>query len=269
MKKVIIILLALTLTGCGKQTEYVEVERETEIISDESGVIEEIVADESMPVIVNNDIKDSKSNNTVLKVEVPTKLDLAVPFVSQAPLRNWAMPYQEACEEASMLSVAKYFKGGDIDNLSINTELLKLINWEEENGYKIDVDAAETVQILQNYFGLKSQLTEIVTVDIIKYELAQGHLIIIPTAGRMLKNPYFTGAGPIYHMLVIRGYDSNDFITNDVGTNTKGEKFKYKYQTIIDSIHDWNHSLAEEGMTDEEMAMGRKVMIVVYGTVNN
>ena len=87
-------------------------------------------------------------------------------------------------------------------------------------------------------------------------------MIIIPAAGRLLGNPYFQTPGPIYHMLVIRGYNATEFITNDPGTK-RGDGFKYKYQTLINAIHDWDHQRAEGGMTDEEMAQGNKVMIVV------
>lgn len=174
------------------------------------------------------------------------------------------MPYQEACEEASMLTIANYYQVISLNNSNeVNGELLLLINWEEENGYAIDINAAEVAEILKNKFNLNSRLEKEVTVDRIKYELAQGHPIIVPTAGRLLENPYFKNPGPIYHMLVIRGYDNKNFITNDVGTNTKGEAFKYRYENLLSSIHDWQSDLAVDGMTEEEMALGQKVMIVI------
>jgi len=77
-----------------------------------------------------------------------------------------------------------------------------------------------------------------------------------------LGNPYFRTPGPIYHMLVVKGYDEDEFITNDVGTK-RGDGFRYKYDRLISAIHDWDHQSAEGGMTDEEIARGRRVLIVI------
>jgi hypothetical protein len=255
LKKILTILFFIfLLTGCGSQTEYIT------ISGDSVNIIED-----SIPVKVNDpsNVEALESEPEAVKIEIPISVNLKVPFVSQAPLRDWGMPYQEACEEASMISVSRYFNGGSLNAEDVNSELLALVDWEEENDYSIDVNVREVRDILLEYFGLEARLEYDVTIGRIKYELFQGNSIIIPTAGRMLGNPYFSGDGPIYHMLVIRGYDSRSFITNDVGTNTKGDGFKYKYQTIIDSIHDWDHTLARDGMTEDEMAMGEKVMIVI------
>ena len=130
------------------------------------------------------------------------------------------------------------------------------------NNYKVDVTAQETANILADYFGITAQIAEQVTVENIKKELIKGNLIIIPAAGRLLGNPNFQTPGPIYHMLVIRGFNETEFITNDPGTK-RGEGFKYKYQTLINAIHDWDHSLAEDGMTEKDINQGKKVMIII------
>lgn len=258
------LILILTLAGCQKQTDFVTVnipEPETPVLPPAP---ENSISDQLINIPTGD--QEEPATDQPQEIEVPAKLDLAAPFVSQAPLRNWDPPYNEACEEASMLSAAKYFnRDAKVDSQTINQELLALIAWEEDNGYKVDVNAREVVEILDKYFNLTAHLEKEVTTDRIKYELAQGNLIIAPIAGRLLGNPYFRIPGPIYHMLVIRGYDSKSFITNEVGTNTKGEAYKYSYQTILNSVHDWNHELADDEMTDEEMALGEKVMVVVTG----
>ncbi|KKR45570.1 MAG: hypothetical protein UT82_C0026G0013, partial [Parcubacteria group bacterium GW2011_GWB1_40_14] len=92
------------------------------------------------------------------------------------------------------------------------------------------------------------------TVDTIKRELAAGNPIIVPAAGRELGNPYFTSPGPLYHMLVIRGYTSDDkFITNDPGTR-RGEEYTYKFDILMNAIHDWNGG---------DVINGKKVIIVL------
>ena len=39
-------------------------------------------------------------------------------------------------------------------------------------------------------------------------------------------------------MLVLIGYDENNFITNDPGTR-RGEKYKYPQERVVNAIHDW------------------------------
>ncbi|MBI5754394.1 hypothetical protein HZA40_04595 [Candidatus Peregrinibacteria bacterium] len=85
--------------------------------------------------------------------------------------------------------------------------------------------------------------------------LADGHPIIFPAAGRLLDNPHYTAPGPQYHMLVLIGYDENDFITNDPGTRY-GQNYKYPYNIIINAIHDWHGN-------KENTTGGRKAMLVL------
>jgi len=43
-----------------------------------------------------------------------SEINLPVPFTPQAPHANWAMPYKEACEEASALMAIRYSFGNPI-----------------------------------------------------------------------------------------------------------------------------------------------------------
>lgn len=196
--------------------------------------------------------------------EIPKFLDYPVAFASQAPFANWDALHEEACEEAAMIMAVKYFKKEPLSPHLMEQGILSLVKWEEENGYQVDVNADEATFILKNYFEVSAKTTTDLSVENIKKQLLAGQLIIVPAAGRQLGNPNFTGAGPIYHMLVIRGYDENNgqFITNDPGTR-KGEGYRYKYQKLLEAVHDWDHQLAEGGMTDGEMEQGKKVMIIV------
>ncbi|RJR31046.1 hypothetical protein C4569_03340 [Candidatus Parcubacteria bacterium] len=210
-------------------------------------------------------IEKSTERNTEKDTSVPKAIDFKVLFASQAPFGNWDELHGEACEEASMIMAARYFKKQPLDARIMEEEILKLVDWEKENKYNdIDATAEETAEILERYFGLRATVDDKVTVDNIKNVLAQGKLIIVPAAGRMLENPNFKQPGPIYHMLLIRGYDRNEFITNDPGTR-KGEGYKYKYGLLTDAVHDWDHGKAADGMTEDEMKSGKKIMIVVSG----
>jgi hypothetical protein len=94
--------------------------------------------------------------------------------------------------------------------------------------------------MLEGYYKFSDfRILENPSIEELKRELAQGHLIVAPFAGRMLGNPFYSGEGPYYHMMVIKGYDQTNFITNDVGTK-RGLNFIYPYQTIMNSLHDYH-----------------------------
>jgi hypothetical protein len=204
------------------------------------------------------------NTNASLANNLPASFDVKVAFASQAPLGDWGMPYQEACEEASMVMAAKYFKNEKLDSNIMNDEILKLAKWENDNGYPIDLTAAQVVEVLDKYFGIKSSATSNVTTDVIKHELVAGNLIILPLAGRDIGNPYFQTPGPLYHMLVVRGYNKTDFITNDPGTK-RGEAYRYKYNVLLSAVHDWTGGVRiyKDPRPEPDMSKGAKVMIVV------
>lgn len=184
-----------------------------------------------------------------------------VPFTPQAPFANWDELHNEACEEASVLMVRRYFdgeRGGKIDPADADREIYKIVEWEKTNlGKYLDTNAEETAKILTEKYGRKVRMSTIVTVNAIKKEIANDHLVIVPAAGRQLPNPYFRQPGPAYHMLVIVGYNDKEFITNDPGTR-RGEGFRYKHADLLNAVHDWTGDKAT-------ITSGRKVMIVVEG----
>ena len=187
---------------------------------------------------------------------IPEYINLAVPFTSQAPHANWDLPYKETCEEASLLMVARYKKSEVITSPEdADQEIWKLIEFQNNlfGDYK-DTTAEQTAEIARKYYGFEN--TEVIynfSIDDVKKELAAGNPVLVPAAGRQLGNPYFRRPGPLYHMLVIRGYTKDKFITNDPGTK-RGEEFVYKYDDLLNAVHDWNGG---------EVDSGRKVMIVV------
>lgn len=174
---------------------------------------------------------------------LPAAKNLAIPFLSQAPKMDWSLPYQEACEEASTLMVDAYYRGkkhftpdeGDkaiLDLVAFETDLL---------GKYLDTNTEETAQLIKKYFGYKTVvIREIEQMDEIKRAIVNGYPVIIPADGKALDNPNFRNGGPVYHMLVIKGYTKDGhWITNDPGTR-KGADFLYTTENLFSSMHDWN-----------------------------
>lgn len=174
-------------------------------------------------------------------VALPEQALLNVPFTSQAPLANWDATHEETCEEASLLMVKHYIKGTTFGSTNqADSELLDLVAWEEANGYKIDVTTTELSQIAKSKYGLSTgRVKKNATIDDIKREIANGHPVIVGAAGKVLPNPNFRNGGPNYHMLVVKGYDKDGFITNDPGTRL-GNNFRYTFDAFYNAIHDWD-----------------------------
>jgi hypothetical protein len=172
-------------------------------------------------------------------IPLPEIVDMDVPWGSQAPTGSWGLPYQEACEEATLIGTYYYFSQKSLNEQTMDGEIKKLVEWETKKfGTYTDNTLAEVKTMAEEYFQLNAEISDDVSVGNIKKQLALGKIVITPTAGRLLGSPYYSGLGPIYHMLIIRGYNSKYFITNDVGTRTKGEAYKFKYDVIINAIHD-------------------------------
>lgn len=193
----------------------------------------------------------------VSTVVLAGEINLDVPFTSQAPHRNWSDPYQDFCEEASVLMAMSYVEGEDISNPDVaDAKMLAIKSFEEKRfGYHKDTNIAETAIIVKEFYKYsKVAVVKNPSIPDIKRALSEGKVVVIPAAGRELGNPYFTQPGPLYHMLVIKGYTKNgDFITNDPGT-FRGANFIYSPEVLMNAIHDWNNGNVDEGA---------KVMMIV------
>jgi len=184
-------------------------------------------------------------------------ISLMVPFTPQAPFGNWAQPWQDFCEEASVVMAAHFVLNIPL-TAKMAAEEMQIIRQYEElvfGSYK-DTSVEHTASVLKDLYGFSFVRTrDIKGVEDIKHELRASNLVIVPVAGRMLRNPYFIPPGPRYHMLVIRGFDDEKkvFITNDPGTR-RGNGLVYREELLFEAIHD---------LVDGSIAQGEKRMIVV------
>ncbi|MDP1845133.1 MAG: C39 family peptidase [Candidatus Moranbacteria bacterium] len=189
--------------------------------------------------------------------EIPEKYLLDMPFYSQAPLSKWDAFHEDMCEEASILNAGLYLEGKKLTKDQFESELQKIQKTEKkEIGEWKSTTVAQTKKLVDAYFEgkIKSKIIDSPTIEQIESEIAQNNPVIVPLAGRDIGNPNFTPPGPVYHMLVVKGYDSQDFITNDVGTR-KGNSYAYKKEVIMKNIHDWNK---------KDIHSGSKKVLVLY-----
>jgi len=171
-------------------------------------------------------------------------------FVQQAPEKNWDQPWQDACEEASLVTVDYFYK--NIKNITIaenRDAILKMIEFENQQGFTHDINVEQMNLVAQKYLGYQTKIIENPTIEDIKKYLVQNIPVIVTGNGKTLyqENKHFNSGGPYYHSLVILGYDDNkkQFTTHDVGTKA-GAYFKYSYNLLMESIHDFPSSGKKE-----------------------
>lgn len=190
------------------------------------------------------------------QIEIKDEVYLDVPFSSQAPNANWEQPYQDACEEIALIMVDAFWQGEKLTRESSDKKILEIVDFQNKTygDYK-DTNTEETAQMIRDYYGYKKvEVKYDITLEDIKRELSAGRPVIVPAYGRGLGNPNYTLPGPIYHMLVVKGYNADEIITNDGGTRN-GLDYKYDPDVFIKAVHDWNNG---------DVQNGRKAMIVVY-----
>lgn len=191
---------------------------------------------------------------------LPGSVRLTMPFASQAPTGNWDPPYDEACEEASLIIVHHYLESTPLDASIMDRDIHAMVAHEASVGLPIDIDMFQLADVAEDLYGYETTVLEgaDVSIERIEQELARGTPVIVPLAGQDIGNPYYSGDGPPYHVLVIVGYDARNFITHDVGTK-RGEHYVYRKEVIMDAIHDWN------GSVDTIRSGPRRLLIVRNG----
>jgi hypothetical protein len=217
--------------------------------------------------IINEEIKIKENFEEDFKSEV--KFD--VPFTSQAPFKIWDDLHNEACEEAGLIMAKHWLEGTEITPEIAEKEILDSVDWQMKN-FKdhYDLPVEKIIELGREFFKIKKiyPLYD-VTINDIKRELSKGNLILAPAAGRLLKNPYYRQPGPVYHLLVVVGYNKEAVITNDPGTK-RGKDFKYSWENFFEAIHDWPFDASKDygkNLKKEEKAKeilkGKKNVIVV------
>jgi hypothetical protein len=177
------------------------------------------------------------------------KVVLAVPFINEAPDGNFSGKWKNACEEASMTMVEKYYLHEQKVSVSeAKTFMTMLFNFQDKIwGSDVNSDAARTKRIIDENTIYNGKIIDNPTVDQIKSELQQGRPIISPHYGFDLNNkniPFLPASrgGTSYHMMVIIGYDdaTKELITNDDGDQKAGASHRYGYDLFMGSIHDYS-----------------------------
>ena len=197
------------------------------------------------PVAATEPVAVSNTTSSELVEDVlPTQFIIkSVPFITQAPNKIWDARHEDACEEASLLTLRYWLAARQPTAAEIEVELQSFITWQTDQGYGPSVTLTELSQAARDYWSEPwwGELTVVSGADLddLRREIAAGHPVVIGAAGKLLDNPHFKNGGPNYHMLVLIGYDGSEFVTNDPGTQY-GASYRYPATVIDAAWHDWN-----------------------------
>lgn len=181
----------------------------------------------------------------ISQAQLPDSYHLNTTFIPQAPEKNWDQPWQDACEEAALLTVDYFYRQLTPSTPELLTAYQSIFDYQDSQGWTKDVNLSQMSQIALNHFSYSPKIITNPTLTQLKQYLAQNIPIIVPANGKTLyrENKHFKNGGPWYHNLVILGYNDSTqkFIVHDVGTQF-GAYFTYSYQLLLDSIHDFPDS---------------------------
>ncbi len=174
--------------------------------------------------------------------QIPEEVLLDVPFMVQAPTGVWDDITEETCEEASLAMVLAYKDSTFTYEKNPEAErflLLSFVARETALGMGPSISLEDLAKIAQEKTSRTVEILENPSEETLARYIAAGNPIIVPALGRQLQNPFFSGEGPVYHMLVLRGYTATTFIANDPGTR-HGEAYQYPRDRIMKAIADWH-----------------------------
>ncbi len=177
----------------------------------------------------------------IKSTRVPASVQLSIPFTPQAPTDHWDR--NEDCEEASLTMANAYLDGQTQDRVPVG-DALNAINqlkaWENANiGYNMNTGAEATSLMAQGAFGLNvKQIIDYSAYDL-KRALTQNKVVLLMINARLLGNPKYAASGPLYHVIVVRGYDGNNFTVNDPGTDS-GNSNVYSFEVLKKAAADWD-----------------------------
>lgn len=86
-------------------------------------------------VILQN--SETSNGNQTKSLAMPDRVNLDVPFTSQAPEGNWGSPFDHSCEEASVLMIHYYIDKKVFDNPATTAGELKEMNDFEQAKYGV------------------------------------------------------------------------------------------------------------------------------------
>jgi len=173
-------------------------------------------------------------------------VELAVPFIHETPDGVWVGSWKNACEEASVAMVEKFYEGvEEVDAETAKAVMRGLFAVEVSLwGSDRDADALWLERLISEGAGFEGRIVRAPDVDSIKAELVAGRPVISLHYGKILdnKNVPFLASVSYYHVLVVIGFDEDaqEFIVHDDGDEKTGAGHRYGYDLFMSSLGDFD-----------------------------
>lgn len=200
-----------------------------------------------MPVIDMANINETPTiETTVVSVipeakKLPPSVYIHTPYYTQAPDGDWKLPWSMLCSEANLVLAAYAVQWKPLSKEQFKKEMRAMIPLQENAfGTYFSIPMHELKSVYDTIYPDtgKTWILDNPSVDDIKAELAQGHLVIVPTAGKLLNNPFFVNGWPTFHSILVVWYDETHFYVNEVGMSN-GKNHKYTHDTVMFAMHDF------------------------------
>ena len=200
-----------------------------------------------IPVIDMAIVKQTPKSDTILAPTIPKEKKLPpsvyiyTPYYTQAPDGDRKLPWSMLCSEANLVLAAYAVKGKTLSKEQFKKEMLAMIPLQEKAfGTYFSIPMHDLKSVYDTIYPDigKTWILDNPSIDDIKSQLAQGHLVIAPTAGKLLGNPFFINGWPTFHTILIIWYDDTYFYTNEVGMSN-GENYRYTHDTVMYAMHDF------------------------------
>ena len=175
-----------------------------------------------------------------------SKVVLDVAYASEAPEGKWVEPWVNACEEATILMVDMYYKGAKSVSIPEAKNYLQFLFDREDEmfGTNKNADSSQIMALITRHADFRGRVVDNPSLEDLKNEIRAGRPIISLHRGFDLKNPNikFSPIKSSYHTIVIVGFDDDRqmFIAHDPGDEREGEYYEYSYDTIMNSMHDYD-----------------------------
>lgn len=212
----------------------------------------------------------------VAQAEQKEIVKLKVPYTSEVPLGSWVKPWNNACEEASIIMAESYYFGNEtMDKKTAVKYMTPLFGIQNKIfGGNADTDSVRTARLLNEYLSVQANIQTDPTLDEIKEQLRQGKPVVTFHYAKDLKNPNhrWRVGGSYYHVMLLVGFDenTNEFFVHDSGDDKTGSYYRYTYDNIMDTLHDFNHKTGKANgparvlFTDSRVLMKTKDSPAVY-----
>lgn len=184
------------------------------------------------------------------QVTLPVTLNLKVPYAPQAPFGNWKV-HEESCEEAALTMYHQYLDGNKLDEVMeegpLDLTYRDMKSWQVSHyGAERDLTMDALGKFAHDYYGFSYHVSTNITENDIKTAIYDGSPVVVPVMTHSLQNNMY-GPYTVYHVLLVKGYDTTGVITNDAGVGN-GQNHHYNWDILWQAI-DAQTSKMSQGRT--------------------